>query len=153
MRQKILEGLAHFDLKVFGPGWIKRVKRESPLYGKIFEPVYASELAKVYSASAVVLNIHLWFGSFTHGVNMRLFEVAGCAACQICDFQEQVPELFLPEQEVMIFRKESELAELAHRLLADRERALQIGARAQERAYRDHTYEIRMREVLDICGG
>lgn len=152
-RQKLLETLADFDLKVFGPGWGKRVKKGSPLYGKVFDPVYVAEVAKVYSASAVVLNIHLWFGSFTHGVNVCLFEAAGCAACQVCDFQEQIPELFLPEKEVVIFRSESELVQLVKRLTADKEKVSEIGANAQVRAYRDHTYEKRMREVLDICGG
>jgi spore maturation protein CgeB len=152
-RQKLLETLADFDLKVFGAGWVKRVKKGSPLYGKVFDPVYPAELPKVYSASAIVLNIHFWFGCFTHGVNVRLFEAAGCAACQICDFQEQIPQLFLPEKEVIIFRTESELVQLAQRLVPARDSASEIGAHAQARAYRDHTYEIRMREVLDICGG
>ena len=153
VRQRLLERVATFDLKVYGPGWIKRVKKDSPLCGKLFEPVHPGELPKVYSASVIVLNIHLWFGGFTHGVNMRLFEAAGCAVCQICDFQEQIPELFVPEKEVVIFRNESELTQTVKRLLADRGKVSEIGAEAQLRAYRDHTYEVRMREVLDICGG
>ncbi|MFH1422151.1 MAG: glycosyltransferase [Planctomycetota bacterium] len=153
VRQELLEKAAAFDIKVYGPGWHKRVKKNSPLYGKVFEPVYISELAKVYSASSIVLNIHLWYRSYTHGVNMRLFEASGCAAFQVCDFQEQISDNFIPDKEVVVFRNEEEFVDVCRRFLSDKESAKQIGEASQKRAYSDHTYEKRMKQVIDICSG
>ena len=71
----------------------------------------------------------------------RVFEAAGAGACIITDAWEGI-ELFLaPDTEILVARDGDDVA----RLVADLtpERAASIGAAAQARVLRDHTYDMR----------
>jgi spore maturation protein CgeB len=57
-------------------------------------------------------------------------------------------EHFVPDQEVATFSNVEELFEKAHYYLRHPQLAQQIAQRGQARAYRDHTYERRLNELV-----
>lgn len=75
----------------------------------------------------------------------RLFEVAGAGGCLVTDAWEGI-ELFLrPEEEVLVARDGSDVAEHLRHL--DRRRAKAVGERALARIRGEHTYQRRAEQV------
>jgi spore maturation protein CgeB len=113
----------------------------------------AGEMVKAFSGAKLVLNLHGWFGRFTHGVNPRLFEAAGVGACQLVDRKDEIPDLYRVPEEIVCFESFDEChALLRHYLARDTERAA-VGTRAAARTHQEHTYEARMRALLTLALG
>ena len=148
-RARMLEIFAHYDLKFWGTGypfWL-----ESPLRAS-YPNVYVAELekSKAFNAAKIVLNT-MHFGEI-EGVNCRLFEAAGCGAFQIAEWKPGLAELFEPEREVVTFRSREELRDKVDYYLAHHEERKAISDRAYIRAHREHTYEVRLKRMLEILG-
>lgn len=146
-RARMLEMFEDYDLRIWGknyPRWLI-----SPLRS-LYPDVYVAEIekAKAFNAAKVVLNT-MHYGEIT-GVNCRLFEAAGCGAFQIADWKPGLPEFFDPEREIVTFRTRKELKEKVDYYLAHTEERREIADRAYARAHREHTYEIRLRRLLEI---
>lgn len=126
------------------------VPQDSPIARRIVgREAWGEELMKIYSASKIVVNIH------AHGKsdpNMRVFEATACGAFLLTEERSALNDLFAAGSEVVCFSGEGELRAQAERYLgleAERER---IAAAGRARAYKDHTYSIRMQEMLDRLG-
>ena len=146
---RLLEMFGDYDLKIWGSGypfWLN-----SPLR-KCYPNVYVAELekSKAFNAAKIVLNT-MHFAEI-EGVNCRLFEAAGCGAFQIAEWKPGLAELFEPEREVVTFRSREELREKVDYYLAHPEERQVISDRAYIRAHREHTYEIRLKQMLQILG-
>jgi spore maturation protein CgeB len=146
-RARMLEPFVDYDLKVWGannPPWIhSKTKR---CYTNI---VVAEETkAKAFSCAKIALNIvsHLEF----EGVNCSLFEYAGCGLFQIAEMKPSLAGVFKPEEEIVTYRDRQELKEKVEFYLAHPDLRTMISAQAAVRAQREHTYEVRLRELLQI---
>jgi spore maturation protein CgeB len=148
-RARMLERFDDYDLKVWGnnaPAWLQTSARG----GYMNHYVSCDEKAKAYSAAKILLNT--MFYAEIEGVNCTLFEAAGCGAFQIADWKPSLPELFEPEREIVTFRTRQELKDKVDYYLAHPEERREIAHRACVRAHREHTYEIRLREMFGIVG-
>ncbi len=155
VREDVLENLIGFDLKVWGPGWRKKVRKGSKLRMKVHgtgKGLYGEEMVKVYNAGKIILNIHLWFGENEDGINMRLFEATGCGAFLLSDWKKEIPELFDIGGEIACYSSVSDLRRSIEYYLDNDGNREAIAEKGQERSYRDHTYLHRMEETLRIVG-
>lgn len=86
LREAWCEKLAeHFDLRIFGP-WKKKLPAGSSLHACLTDGFFTPEqMADMFASAAVVFNLHSWYGKWDHGTNPRLFEAAGCGACQVVE--------------------------------------------------------------------
>ena len=84
-----------------------------------------------------------------YGVNLRLFEAAGCGAAVLTESRATVPELFAVGDEILTFRDFGELVYQATRLLSEDGLTTRLGNAATRRAHRDHTYDLRITTILD----
>ena len=84
-----------------------------------------------------------------NGVNVRLFEAAGCGAAVLTEFRPTVPELFEVGKEVLTFHDFDDLLEQATRLLSEHGLTARLGDAAAQRAHRDHTYDLRVAAILE----
>jgi spore maturation protein CgeB len=75
----------------------------------------------------------------------RVFEAAGAAACVITDAWEGIDWFLDPGREVLVARNGEEVSELLASLT--RERARELGWKAQARVLAEHTYTHRARQV------
>jgi len=151
-REDVVSRLLHagIGLRVFGP-WEKKLAPGSDLRAVLVPGFFTPEqMVRYFCSSKLVLNFHTWFGQFDHGVNPRLFEAAACGVAQLVDHKAEIPDLFAPDEEVLIYRTFDELPDLAQRALADPARCRRIGEAARARALRDHTYERRMQQMLAL---
>jgi len=151
LRAEVLTELAgKFEVKIFGP-WRKHLPPVSPLRARLVEGFFTpEEMAAMFASAKVVLNLHTWHGRFSHGVNPRLFEAAGCRAFQVVDWKQEIPGLFDVQSEVRCFQTRADLPETIRAALADDAARAQMAAAAQTRAYREHTYRQRMQQLLDV---
>ena len=107
----------------------------------------ATHLHNTVNCSArMVLNInrdsmaHVGFSPPT-----RVFEAAGAGACLITDEWPGIDQFFEPEKEILIA---SSAADVVNHLRRHNEsQSRRIGVAMRERALRDHTYELRVRQV------
>jgi spore maturation protein CgeB len=149
VREEFCEALAaRFDLRVLGP-WRRKLRRGSTLASRLKHGFFTpSEMARAFASADVVLNLHSWHRRADCGTNPRLFEAAGCAACQIVDWKREIPQLFDCDREVATFRSLDEAQELIGTLLSDRRRRRDMASAAQARAYSEHTYAHRADRMI-----
>jgi spore maturation protein CgeB len=144
-RQTIMQSLAAYDVKIWGnvPDWlINRVPGMVMNRG-----IYEIEKAKALSAARITLNT-LHFGEI-NGLNARAFETAGCGAFQLMSASPAIGEHFEIGKEVETFSDRHELLSKVEHYLQRPEEVARFRVAAETRAHRDHTYELRLGELLN----
>ena len=107
------------------------------------------EHSAFYSSCDLTLNITRGpMVAYGYSPSVRLFEAAGCATCVVSDRWEGMDEVFEIGREILVASDEHEMVDLLERLGPDE--VERIGEQAHLRALRDHTYEVRARQFLDL---
>jgi spore maturation protein CgeB len=148
-RIRLLERLIAKDipLRLYGrgfPRWIGETTLRGVHTG---QDVRWEEKARVFRSAAGVLNT-MNIGEMA-GVNVRLFEAAGSGAAVLTEFRETVPDLFDVGTEVLTFHDFDELVDQATRLLTEQGLTARLGDAAARRAHHDHTYDLRVAQILE----
>jgi spore maturation protein CgeB len=78
----------------------------------------------------------------------RVFEAAGAGACVITDAWTGVDRFFQPGTEILVAQSAAEIVQ--HLRTLDVAAARATGSQMRERALRDHTYELRARQVHEV---
>lgn len=160
-RQEFFQGFMDLDFKIWGSDW----NLNSPLGPYIQNQgarVTEEEAVKIFNASRINLNLHsspyhLGINPAGDYLNPRVFDLAAAGAFQLVDFRAQLPEFFVPEKEVATFASLAEAREQIDYFLAHEDERRQVAQNSRERALRDHTYQVRLAEALevleDLCPG
>ncbi len=133
-------------LRLYGggfPRWIGETAARAVHTGRY---VTREEKARVFRSAVGVLNT--MHPAEVSGVNLRLFEAAGCGAAVLTEFRPTVPELFAVGKEMLVFHDFDDLVEQATRLLSEPGLTARLGDAAAQRAQRDHTYDLRVTAIL-----
>jgi spore maturation protein CgeB len=148
-RVRLLERLIAKDipLRLYGnkfPRWIGETTAR-----RVHTSCYVTceEKARVFRSAAGVLNT--MHPAEIVGVNLRLFEAAGCGAAVLTEGRPSVPELFVVGSEILTFDDFDELVFQATRLLNEEGLTARLGDAASRRAHRDHTYDLRVAAILE----
>ena len=150
-RQEILRHLLQhsqgIEMKIWGsrPDWL--LDRLPGLH--MGRHVHGDDKVRAALSAKICLNT-LHFGE-VNGLNCRAFELAGCGGFQIVTRVPTLAEHFEPEVEVVTFRNVDELIEKSAYYLRNPDAAAAIAQRGRARAHRDHTYELRLTEILNIA--
>jgi spore maturation protein CgeB len=107
------------------------------------------EMYRLLHDARISLNRHIAEAE-GHANNMRLYEGTGVGSMLLTDAGSNLPDLFEPGREVITYAGVDDLVEKARYYLAHEEERLVIAAAGQARTLRDHTYELRMRELAEI---
>ncbi len=117
--------------------------------------VDTDELVRVYNASRININLHSStyhkgvnpFGDF---VNPRTFEINSCGGFQLVDRRSGLTGLFEEGEEIIIFDDRNDLRQKIDHYLKHPEEAASIAEKGRSRVLRDHTYDRRMEEMLEV---
>ncbi|MBN2654253.1 MAG: glycosyltransferase [Nitrospirae bacterium] len=153
-RQAIIENLADdFDISLFGP-WAKKLPSKSNLHKNIVKDGFftPNEMAVIFNKSKIVLNIHSWYGKWNYGVNPRVFETPACGAIQISDWKEEIPQLYTPDKEIILYKNIDELRGRLRYILDNFNSHINIAKAAYSKSHAIHTYKNRLEEMFSICG-
>jgi spore maturation protein CgeB len=141
-RVEYLEPLADLkiDLALYGAGW-----EETPLAEYHRGSAWGSDMIQAIYNSKMSVNIH--HRVMLTGGNMKQFEIPAAKTLQIADACGA--SWFEDDEEIVLVDSPIELQEAVEYYLdADEERE-QIAIAGHERAASDHTYQDRMREVIE----
>lgn len=150
-RVAFFKHLAHYDVKIWGspaPLWMN----SGPVF-RMYQgrPVYNDDKARAFRAAKIVVNNLAY--SEIWGVNVRTFEAAGIGAFQMVDWRPGLGQLFEDGRELVAFRGIADLKQkIDHWLPRDDERR-EIAEAGKRRAHKEHTYEHRLKMLLDTLAG
>ncbi len=149
-RSRMLQEIGEFNVSLWGRGWAKQSVRglQHTVRGG---DIRGSGKAKVFCGSAISLNPHHPLNDI-RGTNSRTFDIAACRGFQLSDDKEDLRDLLKPGEEIICFSTVEELKKQIGYYLAHPDERDQIAAAAHRRVLKDHTYENRVRELLDIIG-
>jgi spore maturation protein CgeB len=134
-------------IKVWAPT-VDHLPVESPIRHHYMGPAWGYQMYEILNASKMTLNHH--GDVLPYANNMRLFESTGAGTLLITDWKENLHEMFEPGKEVVTYRTPEECAEkIRHYLTYEEERQI-IASAGQARTLRDHTYQCRMQEIVDL---
>jgi spore maturation protein CgeB len=158
-RLQMFQGLTDYRFKVWGVDWPAR-----EIQSVVCRPerrFSAEEFRKIVAGSKINLNLH---SSTTRpgvdpecdAINPRVFEIAACGGFQLCDPCVGLERFFDLESELPTYRSLAELRAQIDYYLEHQEERKAIVEHARRRALRDHTYERRAEQMLDLildwCG-
>lgn len=152
-RIQMFKGLTDYNFKIWGVDWVAR--ELAPLLCRPGQRFTPELFAKIASASKINLNLHS--STFCEGVdpqcdaiNPRVFEIAACGGFQLCDPCIGLEKLFDFDTELPVYRDLRELRSRIDHFLARPDERKAFAERARARVLRDHTYENRTRQMLDV---
>jgi glycosyltransferase involved in cell wall biosynthesis len=136
------------NIDVWGYG-IKSLSFNSMFRKYYHGEAWGLDLYRILSESLITLNRHGEV-SQQYANNMRLYEATGMGTCLITDWKENLHTIFEPDEEVVTYRSADELIEKVNYLLENDGERMKIAEAGQNRTLKDHTYQIRVKELLEI---
>lgn len=144
-RARAVNAFARHGINLYGDtGWQGLIEEGVQFRGRID---YSAELNMLYSASRI--NLNLSKTQLETAVNQRVFDAPACGGFTLTDYREDAERLFDIDNEIAVFRSPEEMLELAEKFLKnDGEREVRARA-ARRNVLANHTYAIRMRQMLE----
>lgn len=151
-RLRLLERLVEADipLVVYGPAWAPWLPsaKLQPMFRNTY--LRREEKARAFRAAAGVLNtLH---PAEIDGYNARLFEATGCGALTITERRPVLSDLYEEATEVLVYDDHESLVEVCRTALKASQETRRVADAGAVRAHKDHTYEIRLAELLEVVG-
>jgi len=153
-RRRVFEKLLDRDLKIWGSDWDLTTRLGTRVQDR-GRRVPTEETVLIYNAATINLNLHSSFfepevDAGGHFINPRTFEIAACAAFQLVDRRPPLDEYFDLETEMAAFSDFQELRDKIDGCLARPELRVEMANKARERVLANHTYQHRMRALLEF---
>lgn len=146
--------LEHIEIDIFGYG-LDRVPSNSPIHGCFRGPAWGLRMYEILHSSRITLNLHARIdvrGSVATNVaaNMRLYEATGVGTCLVTEWKDNLAEMFEPGREVVAYTGADDCVEKIRRCLSRENERTRIAEAGQRRTLLDHTFSLRMRELLEL---
>lgn len=153
--------LANKHINISGIWW-DRLKRYRLLAPQIQLNTWLGpeDTANAYNGAKIVINMHRAYDDQTYNYNSRkilgaspnprTFEISGCGALQLTDIREDLARFYTPDYDIVTYGSPEELLHKMDYYLKNEEERKQIALRGLYRTMRDHTYENRLSQMLDI---
>ncbi|TVM19797.1 hypothetical protein DPQ33_00740 [Oceanidesulfovibrio indonesiensis] len=147
-RLSCLQGVMDLNPLIAGDrGWRITLRHDPRPWRYHHELSYYADLPGFYPRVAV--NFNATSKQMKGAVNQRVFDAPAAGAFVLTDWREQMDRLFEPGAEVVAYRSPEEAAELAQRYVRDEPARKKIAAAARQRILAQHTYDIRVSELLE----
>ncbi|MDQ7988580.1 MAG: glycosyltransferase [Candidatus Dactylopiibacterium sp.] len=145
-RLEVARQILDLDVRFYGPGWNKNSGLPAACTrGEVF----GEQLVRVFSRSAINLNVHNWFGR-GGAMNLRLFEVPAAGGFLLTDWVEEIDEHFVDGQHVVCWRSVEELSDKAAWYLGHDTERQRIARAGHEHVLRHHTYKRRAQDLVEL---
>jgi len=149
-RNVILEAVARqVPIDFWGYG-IKFLSPDSPILKSFHNQAWGKTMYEILSNSKITMTKHITSVADGYANNMTLFEATGCGTLLITDFKKNLPDLFVPNKEVVTYKTSDELATKIKFYLSHDSSRKKVAAAGQRRTLSDHNYLKRMSQLLEI---
>jgi spore maturation protein CgeB len=135
-------------IRIYGYG-AEDLPTDSPILERYEKEMWGLDMYRILASSKITLNRHIAVAA-NYANNMRLYEATGMGALLLTDEKGNLKDLFEPGREVETYSDPQEAIEKIFALLGNPERRTEIAAAGKARTLREHTYQARMKELLEI---
>lgn len=153
-RRNFFLGLLDFHFKLWGNDWNDPGILARNLQ-KNGERISTEETNMIFNATKININLHSSIyveGVDPHGdfINPRTFEIACSGGFQLVDERSLLPELFIPDEEIVTFRDLASCRDQIRYYLDHSDERRKIAEAGRKRVLREHTFKHRMREAIEV---
>ena len=128
----------------------KRIKLHIWGYGKTgIKRAWGKDMYTIFAKSKIVINRHIDIAK-NYANNMRMFDATAMGALLITDHKDNMEEFFEVGKEVITYKDAHDLVNKIKYYLSHPDERIKIAKAGQKRTLRDHTYEVRMKELDKI---
>ncbi len=146
---KILEEIArHVPIHVWGQG-LSFLSPFSPLRRNYHGEAWGLNMYRALAQSKIIINRHIGI-SGGYANNMRLYEATGMGALLITDYKKNLNDLFKVGKEILEYKNTKDLINKINYYLKYDIKREKIAEAGQKRTLKDHTYRVRMRQLIGI---
>lgn len=97
------------------------------------------------------INLNLTNRPIKTGLPLRIFDLMGCGGFVISNYQAEIPEHFIPGEDIVLYDSTADLLQkIAYYLENDDERNA-IAKNGYEKVKQFHTYDVKLQQMLDIA--
>jgi spore maturation protein CgeB len=107
------------------------------------------DMYQILRDSKITLNHHIDMAN-GYANNMRLFEATGVGTLLLTDWKVNLQDMFEPGREVITYRTPQECAELIDYYIGHDAERDAVAHAGQQRTLREHSYDLRMQELVDV---
>lgn len=118
----------------------KRHIIEKEIRTKIKPSAFGLDYYSLLSKYNLCMNQHVKIAGTGAG-NMRMFEVTGMGTCLVTDYKDENKDLFVPDEEIVVYKNYDELLEKVNWLLNNPRKANEIALKGQKRTISSHSYK------------
>jgi spore maturation protein CgeB len=155
-RRDYLKKVAQLNVKLkwWGPKIPRKITTIPLIIGKLGRSyggkfIWGEEYAKVCRLS----KIFLAFDSMPYikkSMSARMYTAVGCGAFYMCQHVEGIEDVLIPDKEIVTFHDENEMIDKIGFYLKREDLRRKISQAGQEKVLKNHTYEIRIRQLIRI---
>lgn len=153
-RQKLIEAALKVtdNIVIYGPRWREK-NLTNPKLSSLCKGAYIAgdDLNRLYNESRLVLNVTGWdgaHGSQPSGLNMRILEVPATQSCLLTDRIRELNQIFVEDQDVLVFDNEAELIQKLTWALAHPEQRQTVAAAGYRVVSASYSYEHTVTKIL-----
>lgn len=107
---------------------------------------YNEEAPKVYNLSRI--NLNMTMRSIETGVPQRVFDIMGAGGFVMSNWQEEAEELFVPDQEIVLFHDMEELIYKVNYYLKHEQERLKVALNGYRKVKELYSYEVLLRKII-----
>ena len=104
-------------------------------------------MCEIFNTSKINLNIH--YPHSRESVNLRTFDVLATKSFLLCDYFEELPNLFEIDKEIVCYKDVKELRKKIEYYLENEDERNKIIEAGYKRVLKEHTFYHRMKAILD----
>ncbi len=127
----------------------RKLPETSPIRKKHHGDAWGIEMYNILYNSKISINRHI-DAAENNANNMRLYESTGVGSLLITDHKDNIDELFEVGKEIETYKTKEELVDKINYFLTHEDERKRIAEAGQQRTLRDHSYEVRMKELAVI---
>ncbi len=153
-RKNVFAQLIDFNFKIWGNDWYVGLPLNLFIQegGRRFTE---EEAVKIYNYSKININLHssMWHWDINPNgdfLNPRVYEILACGGFQLVDRRRYLEGVFEDGKDLVVFETVDDLRKKIKYYLANEEERFAIAAHGRETAVKNHTYESRVREMMNI---
>ncbi|MEW6416967.1 MAG: glycosyltransferase [Nitrospirota bacterium] len=147
-RERFIEDLVSFKPVIWGKEW---ARTKNPEIIKLYKgrSVWGIDKTKAICGAVICLNPHHPINDIK-GTQSRTFDIAACGSFQLAEFKEDIKNLFKIGEEIICYQTIDELKKYIQHYLAHPDERKEISNAGYKRVLKDHTFDNRVRQILDF---
>lgn len=97
------------------------------------------------------INLNMTNRPIETGITLRTFDIMGCGGFVMTNYQAQIPEYFVPGEDLVMYESIPDLLDKIDYYLTHDEEREQIARNGYEKVKQYHTYDVRLQQMFELA--